>query len=235
MEKMKARTAINAVLDGFCDEELEALACEPDEFKRLARRLTRARGFFSAVPDGDEPKEFGEMVAKWRKFAEELCYDGPVLWGVKTGFTLKKHAPVVGPCHENYAYLQEWELENDTPTPNALVFCVPRVVAMGGSANEQKYALSQLRAKYALPEYHLKSFGSAALLSGLILEHFSRTGERLLPHDWIRTDTMRKDGRRLRLGNFRDSGLYCDFEHGGEDYLGRNQVFPVGLEIGYHL
>jgi hypothetical protein len=43
-----------------------------------------------------------------------------VLWQVKAGFTLKKHAPLAGPCHEKFSYPQDWDLRNDEPTADLL-------------------------------------------------------------------------------------------------------------------
>ncbi len=119
-------------------------------------------------------------------------------------------------------------------TADSMVFFIPRIVATEKNAEEQKKALAKLRKKYSLPENHLFSFGSAALVSGLILAHFKRTGERApLNSNWVRTDTLYADGHRLYLGDFDEVGLYCDFfswDDYRSVYLG---VFPLGVELGF--
>jgi len=191
--------------------------------------------FFTAISDKDAPARFADAVAKWRKLASDLGYTGPVLWQVKAGFTLKKHAPLAGPCYKRFGYLQNcWSLQNDEPTVGSMVFYIPRIVATEKNTEEQKQALAKLRKKYGLPESHLSSFGSAALVSGLILAHFKRTGERApFNRNWVRTDTLRTDDYRLGLGDFDEDGLYCDHCRWGDGCGVSLGVFPLGVELGF--
>jgi len=229
--------ALARELLGFTDEEKRALVENPKAFKDFAANLVRAvveNTFFTAISDKDAPARFADAVAKWRKLASDFGYTGPVLWQVKAGFTLKKHAPLAGPCYKQFGYLQDWSLQNDEPTVDSMVFFIPRIVATEKDTEEQKQALAKLRKKYGLPKSHCSSFGSAALVSGLILAHFKRTGERApLNSNWVRTESLFAGGDRLNLGRFDESGLYCDYcswdghRHG---YLG---VFPLGVELGF--
>ena len=100
------------------------------------------------------------------------------------------------------------------------------------NSKEQAETLAKLREQYQLPANHLASFGSAALLAGLILANFKRKGERApLNRCWARTDTFFAGGNRLILGDFDEFGLYCDYYW---DWDGRHDddfgVFPLGVE-----
>lgn len=188
--------------------------------------------FFTSINDPDVQARFAATVAKWRKLASDLGYDGPVAWRVKAGFTLKQHAPEAGPCYKKWAYLQDWNLRNDEPTTNSLVFFIPRLVGTSENAKEQIETLVKLRKQYQLPANHLTSFGSAALLAGLILANFKRKGERVpFNRCWARTDTIDTGGYRLNLGSFDETGLYCfDFWDWDVRRDGSIGVFPLGVE-----
>ncbi len=179
-------------------------------------------------------KQTEHTVAQWRKLAAELGYTGPVAWKVRAGFTLKKHAPKAGPCHNDFKYLQDWEFANDEPTKQRLVFWIPRLVKDSTRKNirKQKQLSDELRTRFELPEHHLSSYGSATLLSGLILRYFKQTGERVpLKIMAVRTDTRRMGGSRLILFGFGSDSLNCDnwnwIGGGCNDVLG---FFPLGVE-----
>lgn len=235
MNRKASFNAIATMITCLSDEEQVALVDKGKEFKEFVKGLVRAvveNTFFTAISDKDAPAHLAEAVTKWRKLASDLGgYTGPVLWVVKAGFTLKKHASLAGPCHEQFKYLQDWKLENDEPTVDSMVFFIPRVLATGKNDEEQKQALVELRAKYDLPANHCDSFGSAALVSGLILAHFKRTGERTpLFTEWVRTDTLYSDGDRLDLGEFDERGLYGGSYWNGFRRGGDLGVFPLGVE-----
>lgn len=196
------------------------------------RKAVEVADFIAPISDKDLAEDLREVAAKWRKLAAELGYAGPVAWKVKAGFTLKQHAPKFGPCVENFAYLQDWQLQNDEPTKDGIVFWIPRLLpgSTAKTADEQTKLLADLRQRYDLPETHLTGFGSAALLAGLILAHFKITGERVpLDRYWVRTDTLRAGGRRLDLGGFVADGLRCGsygWHDSARDYLG---CFALGV------
>lgn len=237
--------AIAKMILDLSDEKQLALVDNPEKFKEFVSDLMREakeRAFFIATSDKYAPTHLTDAVAKWRKLASDLGYTGPVLWQVKAGFTLKSHAPLAGPCHEQFGYLQDWELKNDEPTVDCLVFFIPRIVATGKNAEEQMQALKELREKYGLPDGHCTSFGSASLVSGLILANFKRTGERApLNTEWVRTGTLLTGGSRLRLGAFGVyDGLDCfnddgrwddDWDADRCDRSGILGVFPLGGDL----
>lgn len=191
-----------------------------------------ANTFFVPIADKDLPAKFKEITANWRKLATEHGYTGPVAWRVREGFTLKEHAPRAGKVYDDFRYLQEWKLQNDEPTKSASIFWIPELLVDSKSKNvdQQKALMAETRTRYALPEHHLSSFGSSALIVGLVLAHFKRTGERTpLNCEWARTDTPHEDGRRLCVGDFGEYGPFCSsWNDSSDNDLG---VFAVGVEL----
>jgi hypothetical protein len=234
-ERKASWRSIMAMLNDLDEPELLALADNPQEVGKLARELaTRATEnlFFSPVSDKDLAEDLRELAAKWRRLAAELGYAGPVAWKVRAGFTLKQHAPKAGPCIDNFAYLQDWQLRNDEATKGGIVFWIPRLLpgSTAKTANEQRALLADLRQRYDLPSTHLASFGSAALLAGLVLAHSKITGERVpLDRYWTRTDTLVADGARLSLGSFDGRGLYCGRYNWDDDRRGILGCFALGV------
>ncbi len=172
-----------------------------------------------------------EIVANWRKYASNVGYTGPVAWKVKAGFMLKLHAPLAGPCYDKLKYLQNWNIRNDEPTKDSLVFWVPRLA--DGSTSQSIPQMEKLREKYrknySWPVHHCKSFGSIALLFALILAHFKRMGERVpLNYLYAASDTFHVAGSRLVAGDFGEDGLYCYYWR--EDARGFVGFFLLGVE-----
>lgn len=240
MNRKASFNGLTTALVGLSDEEQLALVDAPEELKRFAAELAAKSAeniFFAHLADNEVPEKFQETVGKWRRLAAELGYAGPIVWKVRKDFTLKAHAPKAGPCYEKFDYLQDWNLKNDEPTTDALVFFIPRFLAGSKNKNvkEQLALLFETRQRFGLLEHHLSSFGSAAMLSGLILAHFKRAGERVpLNKEATRTDTLRSVGDRLGLGDFGGGGLGCGSWHwgGGGDRDSDVGCFPLGVELG---
>jgi hypothetical protein len=234
-ERKASWRSIVAMLNELDELELLALADHPQAVKTLARQIrTEAveNTFFAPISDKDLAEDLREVAAKWRRLAAELGYAGPVAWKVRAGFTLKQHAPKAGPCEQNFAYLQDWELRNDEATKDSVVFWIPRLLpgSTAKTADEQTKLLSDLRQRYDLPASHLTSFGSAALLAGLILAQFKLTGERVpLDRYWTRTDALNADGDRLVLGAFDEQGLDCGHYDWDDFRYGRLGCFALGV------
>lgn len=186
------------------------------------------------LTDAEVPPEHQVTLAKYRRLAAEhyVQSDVPLCYKVRAGFTLKKHAPLAGPCLEGFWYLQDWNFK-DEPTRDALVFWVPRLLkdSTSKAVDEQMQLLSALRQYLALSEHHLSSFGEISLVAGLILAHFKATGERL-PLDglYIRTDTCRADGNRLSLGRFDERGLFCGLWLWAAEQNDDLGVFALGVD-----
>ncbi len=187
--------------------------------------------YFIPVLDADIPNKHKAIGAKYRCLAtEQGCATHPVCYRVRAGFTLKTHAPLAGPCRNNFQYLQGWNFQ-DEATRDSYVFWVPGILrgSTSKNVNQQMELLSATRAKSNLPAHHMSNFGSVALAAGLILAHFKATGERISLV--VRTGTCDSVGYRLGL-DWRDGELYCDYwYYDGEPY-DRVGVLALGVELG---
>ncbi|OGH83984.1 MAG: hypothetical protein A2261_03455 [Candidatus Magasanikbacteria bacterium RIFOXYA2_FULL_44_8] len=235
MNNKASYVSVAAMLSGLTDDELRALTEKPEWLKKFAGDLLAdaiANTFVIPLGDAEVDEQFGDAVAKWRKYAATMAYTGPVAWQVKEGFTLKTHASKAGPTCENLNYLQNWNLKNDEPTQESVVFWVPRLAekSLGKSVSEMEKLRAELRQAHNLPVAHCDRFGSVALLFALILAHFKRTGERVpLKSLCVASDTLRADGHRLYAGGFDEAGLRCDdwwSDHGSADV----GFFLLGVE-----
>lgn len=171
------------------------------------------------------------LITRWGALATELGYSGPIAWKVRAGFTLKQHAPQAGPCYEKFEYLQNWNF-TDEPTKDCLVFWIPVIIPATRSKNkdEQLAVLAGLRGT-KFPKHHLSDFGSAALLTTLILSEFKHSGKRVPENcDWVRTDTCGSDGDLLCLGSFDDGGLHCS-GWWDDDRRSSYGAFALGVEL----
>lgn len=183
----------------------------------------------------DLPTPLHDTWRKWDKLAQDLNFSGDIAYKITAGFTLKKHAPKLGNCYEDFNYLQNWTLKNDEPTKDGIVFFIPRLIKNSTNKNkdEQLKLMAEVRKEYQLPDTHLTSFGSAALLTGLILTYFNNTGERTpLDDKWVRTDTLRGDGYRLCVGRFGVAGPCCGGYYWVDDGYDGLGVFALGVELG---
>lgn len=207
--------SVTAALSTLTDEELSAIAEKPKSLKEFASKLVAdivASTFVVHMDDNDVPERYRETVAKWRAYAASLGYTGPVAWTVKEGFTLKKHAPLAGPCYSNLDFLHDWDIKDDESTQNSLVFWVPRLApdSTWKTAEQMATHRDALKQRCGLPTHHATKFGSIALHFALILAHFKRTGERVpLNFYYAASDAFHADGRRLVSGGFRGGGLGC--------------------------
>lgn len=231
---MKSPRATLAGLYQKYGEERVNLFMEEEFVSDVAKFMDdlKARKFIRPLADKDVHERFRALAKKWRLLAQVLGWNGPVAYLMKAGFHFKQ-GPKFGTCYQDSQDLQTWKLkEGDEPTPSALVFWVPRLVAESMSKNvqEQKDLLVQVRTKLELPEHHLSGFGSVSILMLLIQSHFRRTEEQVPSCNlWIRTDSLFVGGNRLSL-RWRDGILDCGdwywVEYGNE-FLG---CFPLGVE-----
>jgi len=214
-------------LSGLSDEELSAIADKPEilkEFaaKRLADIVSNTYVFtFSDIEassilfkNGAYGRSIAEThVGRWRKYASDLGYTGPVAWKAKAGYTLKEHASRdKNYSNINFNHLQNWELKNDEPTKESLVFWIPRLAknSTNKTITEMKGLYEVIRRTYGLYTRKVPSFGSTALLFALTLAHFKRTGERVpMKYLYAASDTFLMDGHRLLVGRFDEYGLLC--------------------------
>ncbi len=230
--------AVNHLRRELGDEEFAALMSGDNLAlaKRFAGRLVRRESLLrlpTPLQDSEVPKQFRGWIAPYRTLlAEHECSASwPVAYSVPPDFTTKRHAPRVGPCVEKWKYLQDWPLTNDEPTKSGIAFWIPRPLngSTSKTASNQLVQLAETRTRLVLPAHHLSNFGSTALLSGLVLGHFRRTGERVPLNGLVaRSDTLRADGDRLNL-NWRGVELLCDYWNDDVAYGGLG-CFPLGFE-----
>jgi hypothetical protein len=218
-DRTASAKALLALLTTLTDDELLAATDNPGKVKEYLGTLVSediTNTHVVPLSDNELGKQFPQFagaLAQWRKLAVAMDYRGPVAWKVKAGFTLKQHAPLAGPCYQKLDYLQGWELKNDEPTKDSLVFWVPRLAekSTGKTVEEMEAYRTELRQKNNLPENHCTSFGSIALQFALILAHFKRTGQRVpLECYYAASDTLRAGGGRLVDGDFDERALVCD-------------------------
>lgn len=236
-EKAGAKAVASLVME-LPEEELIVLAHSDHrpalrEFIKARMAAAMENVFVTPIGDAETPEEFRKYLTGRRELATSLGWLGPVAHRVRAGHTLKQHAPKSGHCRDGFKYLQGWTLKNDEPTTDSIVFWVPRLIpeSLGKQVDEQMKILAAYRKRFKLSKGDLSSFGSAALLSALILAHHKRTGEKVpLKRLWTRTDTILAGGGRLDLGDFGERGLNCDgwvWDGFSYDDLG---CFPLGVE-----
>lgn len=189
--------------------------------------------YFLPLSDSQVPPIHHPTILKYRSEAtrQGIPVTTPLCYRVSAGFTLKTHAPQAGSCRENFQYLQNWDFTDD-PTPDCLVFWIPRLVpgSTGKNVDEQKIHLIDFRNRLDLPSHHCSSFGSVALTAGLILAHYKATGEQVPLNDlWTRTDSCSSGGDRLNLSWY-SGELDCGnwyWDDGRHDSIG---CFALGVE-----
>ena len=231
----------------FCEDGIVGLNLEKGGAQRVIMQgdafqtrlkemiLELASTFFIPVKDVNVPSIHHPSLSKYRAGARQhpdpVLDTTPLCYRVIKGYTLKEHAPKAGPCHDNFQYLQNWNFKDD-PTQDCLVFWIPRLV-LGSTAktvDEQKVHLAGFRQRLDLPSHHCSSFGSAALLSGLVLAHYKATGEQVpLNGLWTRTDSCFAGGNRLGL-DWSSGTLCCAFWGWGVGRSGSIGCFALGVE-----
>lgn len=182
--------------------------------------------------------QFSELIPKYRRLANELGYSGPMVWLIKAGFTLRRHAPQAGPCQlgfiEKAPNMEIW----DEPTNNCLVFWIPRELMESREKNRenQMELLANMRERFELPEHHLSSFGSAALNAALLFAEFRRSGDRAARWGYVRTDSYftypaHRGFREALCLRFYEEGLADSNRHVHDDAPYHDiRCFALGVE-----
>lgn len=235
MNRKASFNAIASIIFRLPDDEQLAIVEQPKRFRELMVSLAAevaSSTFVVSIDDKDVPEQYMVAVKCWRMYAAEFNYAGPVAWKVKDGFSLKINAPLVGPCYRNLKDIQKWDIQNDEPTKNSIVFWVPRLasVSMDRTFTEMEMIRDLLKKRLELPNNHATSFGSISLLFALILAHFKRKGERVpLKNFFAISDSVGVEGNRLIVGDFGGSGLQCSDTVGRPRYdLG---FFLLGVDL----
>ncbi len=148
---------------------------------------------------------------------------------VRPGCLFKRDIPQMGPCWEDFRYLQDWVFP-DPPTEHCLVSWIPVPLAdsTAKSVSGQTAAIVKFKAEAGLPAWYEFSFGSVNHISGLALAHFNATGKDPFNGLVVRTDTCRSDGYRLKL-DWDQGRLYCDIWRWDGDSYPSLAVFALGV------
>jgi len=132
---------------------------------------------FRALADTEVPARLADTLVKWRKMAVIQGYSGPIAWLAPEGFNFRKHAPLVflhPSPYESRSIDRRLRNKENEPTKRQLIFWIPCFVARSNNKTreEQLILLAGLRRRHKLPGHHLTDFGTASLLSGLMLLHY---------------------------------------------------------------
>ena len=240
----------NLLASGLLSDLLKAESPEEIdrwEFQQLIGLCKKKNGTavipqFVALNDGGMPKRLRGDLEKWRTMAEKhFDYHGSVAWLVPASFNIKTHASADGPCYQQFEFLRGWKLHKKVEkyTHRQLAFWIPKVVPNTNLSNtaQQLSLLAKLRKEFWLPNHHLTSFGSAHLLSGLILHNHRVTAGNKAPElgQWVRTDTTCYDDKRsdyrMCLGGDDQGWLNC-VDHHWDDMTAVKRLwcFALGLE-----
>lgn len=165
-------------------------------------------------------------MARYRKVADEVKLHAQVFAGCQ----FKRDASKMGPCVEDFQYLQDWNFP-DPPTEHALVswISLPLEGSTRQNVTEQTATVAAWKAKADLPDWYDVSFGSVNHVAGIALAHFKATNTDPFAGLVVRTDTCLADGDRLDL--FWDEGrLYCgSLRWHGDDRRSLLAVFALGV------
>lgn len=187
--------------------------------------LTDKEALAWLIEEGKKPELDAKMLVEGcRKGALEqgLAISDPCHFAVEPNATLKQTIPTVGPCVEDFKYLQNWSFA-DSPTEHCLVSGVPVALRETTSQNlaTQLRTLGAAENRWGVP----KGFFSTELIptvyvAGVALTHFNLKKRDMFGDLWVRTGTCNSDGNRLRLF-WRQGRLLCASWHWlGDSYSG---------------
>lgn len=177
-------------------------------------------------------KEARQIVDGWRQQARAHGIADIVRLHalVHSGATLKRDIPKLGPCSEDFTYLQNWNFP-DPETEHSLVSWIPVPLSDSTKKNvdEQTTLVAAFKAETVLPAWYKVTFGSVTHVAGLVLAHQKATNQDPLNGLVLRTDTCSAGGDRLGLGRH-DGRLYCGrWIWGGDGRYSSVAVFAVGV------
>lgn len=161
---------------------------------------------------GKSKEEARQLVKVVRSMAsQDGVPDNTLIFAdVLPGCLFKRDIPKMGPCHEDFQYLQDWKFV-DPPTECCLVFWSPCPIPGSTEKNyEEQVAIVKARGVAAgLPDWCDFTPGSVGHIAGISLAHFKAMGEDSFSGLVVRTSTCNADGRRLDL-SWDGGGLDCD-------------------------
>ncbi|OGH93929.1 MAG: hypothetical protein A2538_03630 [Candidatus Magasanikbacteria bacterium RIFOXYD2_FULL_41_14] len=176
-------------------------------------RVVERIGDFSPILD-----LYRAEVDAWRRYADTLGYFEDLAWMVPPGLTLDGaiKAGLFTKNPEKKGGIQTGEemlaLVQEPPTTDSIVLWIPQMIDNSDSKDvaTQQRMIGGLTQQVGLPAGRTPSFGSATLLTNLILGYRRETGnmeENMPPKGkFVRTDTLDKDGHRVCIGGGSGNG-----------------------------
>lgn len=231
---------------GGGDDDLRKVMSQPSLAKSIAGAIMGQNKpiaeFYTLLSDdeavawiveraGKSEEEARQIVNGFRKKARKQGVDDDIKIHVEVqpGCAFKQNVPRMGPCWEDFQYLQEWDFP-DPPTEHCLVSWIP--VPLEGSTNknvnEQLELIDSFKNEAKLPSWYKVSFGSLNHVAGLTLAHFAAMGEDPFADLIVRTDSCNVVGHRLWLG-WHEGRLYCDYWNWDDDRISGFAVFAAGV------
>lgn len=149
---------------------------------------------------------------------ETPCCFSVIRWGLD----VIEVAEQMGNCFGQFSHLKGI-IGRDKLTASGLAICYPEMVAMGKAAVDQIDYLEEEGAGLGLPSHD--GFGSAAMLTGIIVAHYQATGVWIPSRGYyVRTDGVCVDGYHLGLGGggcrFGRHCRVCRINQGAFSYVG---------------
>ncbi len=133
---------------------------------------------------------------------------------VRPGCIFKRDIPKMGPTHEGFQYLQEWNFP-DPPTEYELVSWIPKPLVASRKKNllEQMALIHTFKTESELPIWYEPSFGSLSHIAGMAFAHFNATANNPFGPLTVRTDICHATDRYIfELNwNWDDNNSYCLF------------------------
>lgn len=177
-------------------------------------------------------QEAAQIVRGCRKGAlkQRLANSIPCHFAVEVGATLKQTIPTIGPCVDDFQYLQNW-LFADIATEQCLVSGVP--AALRRTTNQslvaQRQKLAAIEQWWGVPVgFFSKELLPTVYTAGVALTFHKVTKQQMFDDLWVRTGTQFSGGGRLSLGWDRGR-LGCTDEGYDEDADSEVAVVALGM------
>ena len=181
---------------------------------------------------GQAEPEAQRLIAGCRKGASEQGLASTVSchYAVEAGATLKGTIPTLGPCVEDFQYLQGWTFP-DNPTEACLVSGVPSALRETTNQNLeiQLRTLAAIEGRWGIPSgFFSHELVPTVYTAGVALAHHKVTRHNMFNDLWVRTGSCHADGSRLSL-HWGGGQLYCGYWRWGEDGYPNIAVVALGV------
>lgn len=215
-------TSVNPGKDEFQQKVLDAKRAEIFQQRIREVLVAMLARYFIPLTDAEALVWLMEQAKQSEPDAKRLvegCRKGaieqgkgsdPCHWAVELGATLKGTIPTLGPCVEDFKYLQDWSFA-DVPTEHCLISGVP--VALRETTNQnmatQLTTLGAVENRWGVPSgFFSRELIRTVYTAGVALTHFNLTKRDMFGDLWVRTGTCGSGGDRLGLG-WRQGRLGC--------------------------